>query len=66
MKLPVSRRLSTWQSNIFNRNCPIGCNTDDTEEHAILFCKSAIIKNMKKYIFHNYQNTKNIEKITKF
>ena len=36
MKLPVSRRLKTWQNDIFNENCPFGCEAVDDEEHALL------------------------------
>ena len=47
MKLPVSRRLMTWQNDIFTENCPFGCESVDDEEHAILNCQTSIIKNIK-------------------
>ena len=48
MKLSVSRRLHTWDSTIFVEQCPFGCNIIDDEEHALLYCNTAIIKNVKK------------------
>lgn len=47
MKAPVSRRLKTWNDDIFIELCPFGCNTIDDEEHALLECSSSIIKNVK-------------------
>ena len=38
MKAPVSRRLKTWNSDVFTENCPLGCDEIDDEEHT-LFCK---------------------------
>ena len=48
MKAPVSRRLNTWQNEIFNENCPFGCEIEDNEEHALLTCQTSIIKNVKE------------------
>jgi len=48
MKAPVSRRLKTWNKEIFTEKCPFGCDVEDNEEHAILQCKVSIIKNFKK------------------
>ena len=48
MKAPVSRRLKTWNDEIFTDICPFGCNVVDDEEHALLNCSSSIIKNIKK------------------
>ena len=47
MKLPVSRRLNTWNSEIFTRFCPFGCDVEDHEEHALLQCETSIIKDVK-------------------
>ena len=33
MKFPVSRRLKTWNNDIFTEFCPFGCNAEDNEEH---------------------------------
>ena len=38
MRAPVSRRLKTWNSEIFTERCPFGCEQTDDEEHS-LFCK---------------------------
>ena len=48
MKAPVSRRLKTWNDEIFNEQCPFGCDVEDNEEHALLQCQTSIIKNVKK------------------
>ena len=45
MKIPVSRRLKTWNNDIFSKYCPFGCNVEDNEEHALLNCKVSIRKN---------------------
>ena len=29
MKFPVSRRLKTWNSNIFTELCPFGCGVEE-------------------------------------
>jgi len=47
MKYPVSRRLKTWNSDIFTESCPFGCDVEDNEEHAFLTCKINIIKDLK-------------------
>ena len=47
MKFPVSRRLKTWNSDIFTEFCPFGCGVEDNEEHAFLNCKINIIKDLK-------------------
>ena len=47
MKAPVSRRLKTWQNDIFTEKCPFGCDADDDEEHALITCQTSIIKNVK-------------------
>ena len=48
MKAPVSRRLKTWNEEIFTDICPFGCDVEDNEEHALLQCQTSIIKNVKK------------------
>ena len=48
MKAPVSRRLKTWNDEIFTELCPFGCDVEDNEEHALLQCQTSIIKNVKK------------------
>ena len=63
MKLPVSRRLNTWNSDIFTRNCPFGCDAEDTEEHALLQCETSIIKNVKNYILSRIKEEKIREKL---
>ena len=30
-KAPVSRRLKTWNEDIFIEKCPFGCDVDDDE-----------------------------------
>ena len=50
IKFPVSRRLKTWNNNIFTDLCPFGCGVEDNEEHAFLNCKVTIIKDLKKVI----------------
>ena len=47
MKAPVSRRLKTWNDDIFTDKCPFGCDVEDNEEHALLNCKTSIIKNVE-------------------
>ena len=47
MKAPVSRRLKTWNSEIFTEKCPFGCDVEDIEEHALLKCTTVILKNVK-------------------
>ena len=48
MKLPVSRRLNTWNSEIFSRICPFGCDVEGDEEYALLQCETSIIKDVKR------------------
>ena len=48
MKFPVSRRLKTWNEDIFTDLCPFGCNVEDDEKHAFLECKICIFKDLKK------------------
>ena len=33
MKEPFSRRLKTWNNDVFVSNCPFGCGVEDDEEH---------------------------------
>ena len=47
MKEPFSRRLKTWNNDIFVPNCPFGCGEEDDEEHAILKCQTTILKNVR-------------------
>ena len=56
MKAPVSRRLKTWNSEIFIDKCPFGCDVEDNEEHAILGCSTTIIKNVKNYIIKDLKD----------
>ena len=48
MKFPESRRLKTWNDNIFTELYPFGCGVEDNEEHAFLKCKICILKNLIK------------------
>ena len=66
MKLPVSRRLNTWNSDIFTRICPFGCEKEDTEEHAILQCETSIIKDVKSYILNGIKDDKIRKKVKIF
>ncbi len=50
MKAPVSRRLKTWNNEIFTDKCPFGCDKEDNEEHALLQCCTTIIKDVKNFI----------------
>ena len=58
MKFPVSRRLKTWNDDIFTELCPFGCGVEDNEEHAFLQCKITIIKNLKKAILDGLKDEK--------
>ena len=58
MKFPVSRRLKTWNQNIFTGLCPFGCDVEDDEEHAFLNCKITIIKDLKHAILKGIMNEK--------
>ena len=66
MKFPVSRRLKTWNDNIFTELCPFGCGIEDNEEHAFLKCKICILKNLKKYILNDLKDDKIKIKLEKF
>jgi hypothetical protein len=66
MKLPVSRRLNTWNSDIFTRICPFGCEKEDDEEHALLQCETSIIKDVKNYILSGIKTEKIRKKVKKF
>jgi len=66
MKFPVSRRLKTWNNDIFTELCPFGCNVEDNEEHAFLNCKVTIIKDLKKYILDGLKDIQIKGKLTKF
>ena len=66
MKLPVSRRLNTWNSDIFTRFCPFGCEKEDNEEHALLKCETSIIKDVKNYILNRIKDQKIREKVENF
>ncbi len=66
MKFPVSRRLKTWNSNIFTDLCPFGCEVEDNEEHAFLNCKITIIKNLKKVILDGLKEISIKAKLTRF
>ena len=60
MKFPVSRRLKTWNNDIFTEFCPFGCGVEDNEEHAFLNCKICIYNSYKKIykiiLFKNISN----------
>ena len=58
MKFPVSRRLKTWNNDIFTELCPFGCDVEDDEKHAILECKICILKDLKKYILDGLKEEK--------
>lgn len=66
MKLPVSRRLNTWNSDIFTRVCPFGCDKEDDEEHALLQCETSIIKDVKSYILNKIKDDKIRKKVKTF
>ena len=66
MKFPVSRRLKTWNNDIFTELCPFGCGVEDNEEHAFLNCKVNIIKDLKKFILDDLKEIKIKAKLTKF
>ncbi len=66
MKFPVSRRLKTWNNNIFTELCPFGCGVEDNEEHAFLNCKITIIKILKKVILDGLKEISIKAKLTKF
>lgn len=66
MKFPVSRRLKTWNSNIFTELCPFGCGVEEKEEHAFLNCKVNIIKDLKKYILDGLKEIRIFHKLKKF
>ena len=66
MKFPVSRRLKTWNNNIFTELCPFGCGVEDNEEHAFLNCKVTIIKDLKKVILDGLKEISIKAKLTKF
>lgn len=66
MKLPVSRRLNTWNSDIFTRICPFGCEKEDNEEHVILQCETSIIKDVKRYILNGIKDDKIRKKVKNF
>ena len=66
MKLPVSRRLNTWNEEILNRNCPFGCEKEDNEEHALLQCETSIIKDVKSYILNRIKDEKIRKKVKNF
>ena len=55
MKAPVSRRLKTRNDEIFTDRCPFGCDVEDNEEHALLYCKTSIIKNVENYILKDLE-----------
>ena len=56
MKAPVSRRLKTWNNEIFTEKCPFGCDKEDNEEHALLQCCTTIIKDVKNFILKDLDN----------
>ena len=58
MKFPESRRLKTWNDNIFTELYPFGCGVEDNEEHAFLKCKICILKNLKRYILNDLKDDK--------
>ena len=66
MKFPVSRRLKTWNEDIFTEFCPFGCGKEDDEEHAFLNCKICILKDLKKYILDGLKDEKIKNKLEKF
>ena len=66
MKYPVSRRLKTWNSDIFTEFCPFGCGVEDDEEHAFLNCKITIIKDLKYSILEGLKDDKIKLKLEKF
>ena len=66
MKFPTSRRLKTWNSDIFTEFCPFGCEVTDDEEHAFLNCKITIIKNLKKFIIYGLKEIRIKAKLQKF
>ena len=66
MKFPVSRRLKTWNQNIFTELCPFGCNVEDDEKHAFLNYKITIIKDLKHAILKGIMNEKTKIKLEKF
>ena len=46
--------------------CPLGCNVDDTEKHALLECTSVKIRDVPKFIFQNYKEQKHVDTILNF
>ena len=66
MKFPVSRRLNTWNNDIFTKLCPFGCGVEDNEEHAFLNCKICILKDLKKSILDGLKDEKIKTKLKKF
>ena len=66
MKFPVSRRLKTWNNDIFTEWCPFGCDVEDDEKHAFLECKICILKDLKKYILDGLKEEKIKIKLNKF
>ena len=66
MKFPVSRRLKTWNNDIFTELCPFGCDVEDDEKHAFLECKICILKDLKKYILDGLKEEKIKIKLNKF
>ena len=66
MKFPVSRRLKTWNDDIFTDLCPFGCNVEDDEKRTFLECKICILKDLKKYILDGLKEEKIKIKLDKF
>lgn len=66
LRAPVSRRLKTWNPEVFTERCPFGCEQIDGEEHS-LFCRyTAIIRNVKDQVIKNISRLEIKKQITTF